>query len=92
MNSNAKNLQMEVIIHIIQEGRQITFYSIKLYKPQQSYTLTEKELLSIVEALEDFQTLYIFLVRLLKIYTGHINITCKNFNTNITLRCRFILV
>ena len=57
-----------------------SFYSRKLTGPQTRYTVTEKELLSIVKTLKEFCT--ILLGQLLKIYTDHKNLTCKNFNTD----------
>ena len=41
---------------IRQKGKSIAFYSIKLDNYQQHYTVTEKELLSIVETLKYFRT------------------------------------
>ena len=53
------------------------------------YTVTEKELLSIVKTLKEFCT--ILLGQRLKIYTDHKHLTCKNFNNNRVLRWRLIL-
>jgi hypothetical protein len=39
---------------IIQEGRQVAYYSCKLTKSLQNYTTIEKEVLSIVATLEEF--------------------------------------
>ena len=39
---------------IIQDGKHISFYRCKLTNPKQRYTVTEKELLSIVETLKEF--------------------------------------
>jgi hypothetical protein len=39
---------------IIQEGRLVAYFSRKLTKSQQNYTITEKELLSIVATLKEF--------------------------------------
>ena len=39
---------------IIQEGKPIAFYSRKLTVPQTRYTVTEKELINIVETLNEF--------------------------------------
>ena len=44
------------------------------------YTITEIELLSIVETLKHFRT--ILLGHKLRVYTDIKNLTCKNFNTN----------
>ena len=67
----------------------IAFYSRKLNYDQQRYTVTERELPSIVETLKYFRT--IFIGQKLIIYTDHENITCKNFNTNRLLKWRLIL-
>ena len=42
---------------IIQKGKPIYFYDIKLTDAQKRYTVTEKELLSIVETLKEFITI-----------------------------------
>ena len=60
---------------IIQEGKPIAFYSLKLTETQTRYTVTENELLSIVETLTDFGM--ILLGQQLKIYTDHKNMACK---------------
>ena len=67
----------------------IAFYCRKLTDVQQQYTVTERELLSIVENLKDFRT--ILLGQKLRIYTDHKNLTCKIFNTVRLLRWRLIL-
>ena len=74
---------------IIQTGKLTTFYSRKLTKPQQQYTVTEKELHSIVETLKEFRT--ILLGQKIKIFTDHKSLTCKNFNTDRVLQWRLIL-
>ena len=53
------------------------------------YTVTERELLSIVKTLKYFRT--ILLGHKLRVYTNHKNITCKNFNTNRVLILILIL-
>ena len=54
---------------IIQTGKPIAFYSHKLKKPLQQYTVTENKRLSVVETLKEFCTN--LLGQQLKIYTGH---------------------
>ena len=54
---------------ISQCGKPIDFYTHKLTGPQTWYTVTEKQLLSIVQTLKEFRT--ILLVQQLKLYTNH---------------------
>ena len=56
---------------------------------QQQYTVTQRELISIVETLKEF--IKILLSHKLLIYTDHKNLTCKTFNTNRVLIWRLIL-
>ena len=42
---------------IMQEGKPLTFFSRKFTSAQRNYTTTEKELLSIVETLKEFQNI-----------------------------------
>ena len=53
------------------------------------YTVTEREILRIVETLKEFRT--ISLGQKLRIYTNHKQITCKFFITDRVLRKRLIL-
>ena len=57
---------------ITQEGKPLAFYNRKLNKAQKNYTVTEKELLSIVETLKEFRG--IWLGHKIKIYTDHKNL------------------
>ena len=57
---------------ITQKGKPLAFYSRKLNKAQQNYTVTEKELLSIVETLKEFRG--ILLGHKIQIYTDHRNL------------------
>ena len=84
---DASDLQIGAVI--IQEVKSIAFYRRKLTGPQKWYTVTEKECLSMVEALKEFHM--ILLSQQLKIYADHKNITCKKFNINRVLRWRLIL-
>ena len=74
---------------ISQNIKPIASYIHKLTQPQQRYTVTENELLSIVEILKEFRT--ILLGQRIKIYTDDKNLMCKNFNTDRVLRWRLIL-
>ena len=50
IHTDARKFHLGAVIS--QDGKPIAFYSRKLTKPQQWYTVTEKELLSIVETLK----------------------------------------
>ena len=67
IHTDASKFQLGV--DISQTWKPIAFYSHKVTKPHQWYTVTEKELLSIVETLKEFWT--ILLGQQLKIYTDH---------------------
>ncbi len=58
---------------ISQEGHPIAFYSRKLTETQRNYTVGEREMLSIVETLNEFRTM--LLGYRIKIYTDHENLT-----------------
>ena len=74
---------------ISQDGKPIAFYSRKLNKAQKNYTVTEKELLSIVATLKEFRN--ILLGHKVIVHTDHKNLTCKNFNTERVMRWRLVL-
>ena len=73
---------------IIQKDKTIALYSRKLNDEQKKYTVTDKEVLSIIETLNYFRTT--LLGQKIRIYTDHKNLTCKNFNTGRVLRWRLI--
>ena len=52
-----------------QKGKHIAFCSIKLTGVQQRFTLTDRELISIVEIMKKFRT--ILLGQKLRVYTDH---------------------
>ena len=76
--TGASDHQLGAVIR--QEGKPIALYSLKITETKKHYTVTEKELMSIVETLRKFRT--ILLGQQLKIYTDHKNLTYKKFNTD----------
>ena len=60
---------------ISQKGKPIALYSRKLTEIQKGYTVTEKEMLSIVETLKEFCT--ILFGQQWNIYTDHKNLMWK---------------
>ena len=87
IHTDASNTQLGAVIS--QNGKPIAFYSRKLNPAQTRYSVTEKELLSIVEVLKEFRT--ILLGQEIKIYTDHKNLTYKVFNTDRVMRWRLII-
>ena len=87
IHTNARAFQLVGVIS--QKGKPIAFYGGKLTDAQQRYTVTERELLSIVETLKEFRTM--LPGQKLQIYTYHTNLICKNFNTTRVLIWRLIL-
>jgi hypothetical protein len=65
---------------IAQKEKPLAFYSRKLTDPQTRYTVTELELLAIVETLREYKC--ILLGHLITIYTDHKNLTFSNFTTD----------
>ena len=74
---------------ISQDEKPVAFYSRKMNSAQKNYTVTEKELLSIVATLKEFRN--ILLGQQLVVHTDHKNLTCKNFNTECVMRWRLVL-
>ena len=87
IHTDAGTFQLGTVIS--QKVKPIAFYTEKLTYDQQRYTVTDRELLIIVETLKEF--IDILLGQKLRIYTDNKNLTCKNFNTNIVLIWRLIL-
>ena len=67
IHTDALKLQIHAVIS--QKGEPITFYSRKMNSAQQSYTMTEKELLSIVSTLKEFRN--ILLGNQITVYLAH---------------------
>ena len=87
IHTNASAFQLGLAI--IQKRKPIAFNSIKLTDAQKRYTVTDKEVLSIIETLKYFRS--ILLGQKLKIYTDHKNNTYKSFDTDRVLKQRLIL-
>ena len=87
IHDDASKLQIGAVIS--QKGKPIAFYSRNMNSAQQNYTMTEKELLSIVSTLKEFHN--ILLGHQITVYTEHKNLTHKKFNTERLMRWRLIL-
>jgi hypothetical protein len=87
IHTDASHTQLGAVIS--QNERPIAFYSRKLKPEQTRYTTTERELLSIVITLKEFQN--ILLSHRIIVHTDHKNLTCKNFNTERVMRWRLLL-
>jgi hypothetical protein len=85
--TDASTIQVGSVIQ--QNGSPIAFYSRKLMDAQTRYTVTELELLSIVETLQEYRT--ILLGHDIVIYTDHKNLTFDNFTTDRVRRWRLIV-
>ena len=87
IHTDASKFQLGAVIS--QGSKPIAFYLRKLNQAQQNYTMTEKELPSIVETLKEFRT--ILLGQRIKVYTDHKNLTYTNFTTERVLRWRLLI-
>ena len=87
IHTHASKLQIFAVIS--QKGNPIAFYSQKMNSAQHNYTITEKELLSVVATLKELRN--ILLGHQITVYTDHKNLTHKCFNTERIMRWRLIL-
>jgi hypothetical protein len=87
IHTDASHTQLGAVIS--QDNKPIAFYSRKLNPTQTRYTVTERELLSIVDTLKEFRN--ILLGQRIKIYTDHKNLTYVNFNVERVMRWRLII-
>jgi hypothetical protein len=74
MCTTVSHLQLGAIV--MQDGKLIEYWSHKLYPAQTWYTTTNRELLSIVEALKEFRN--ILLGQCIQVYIDHHNLTFTN--------------
>ena len=75
--------------NITQDEKPIAFYSRRLSLAQTWYTTTERELLSIVEALKEFRN--ILLGQQIIVHTDHQNLTYKKFTSDRVMRWRLFI-
>ncbi len=80
--TDASDYQLGLVI--TQKERPIAFFSRKLNAAQKNYTVTEKELLAIVETLKEYRNK--LLGHEIIVYTDHKNLTYKVFNTKRVIR------
>ena len=74
---------------ISKNDKPIAFNSRRLNPTQQRYTTTERELLSIVDTLQEFRM--ILLGHHIIVHTDNKNLICQNFNTNRVMRWRLVI-
>jgi hypothetical protein len=74
---------------ISQDNRPIAFFSRKLQPAQVRYTTTERELLSNIETLKEFQN--VLVAQQIVVHTDHQNLSHKNFNTEHVMRWHLII-
>ena len=82
IHTDASHTQLGTVIS--QDGKPITFFSIKLNNAQTSYKTTEHELLSIVDTLKVFRMILLGIK--IVVHTDHKNLTYKNFNTKSVMK------
>ncbi len=68
---------------IIQEGRPVAYFSFKLSMSQQNYTTLEKDILSIIATLKEFE---VYSSKDIHIFTEHENLMFNGLKTQCVLR------
>jgi len=75
---------------LMQNGKPLAFFSKKLNKYQQKYTVGEKEMLGVVEALKEFRTMVLGYP--IEVHTDHKNwVTDKQINNARAMRWRLFI-
>ena len=87
IHTDASDFQLGVFI--VHKGKTIAFYGRKVNESQKSYTVTETDILRILENVKEFIT--ILPGQILRIYTDHETLKCQYFNTDRVLIWRLIL-
>jgi hypothetical protein len=85
--ADASDYQLGAVI--LQDGKPIAYYTRKLNKAQSKYSTGEKELLSIVETLKEFQN--ILLGQKVVVHTDHLNLLYTKLASNRLIRWRMML-
>jgi transposase InsO family protein len=85
--TDASKVQLGAVI--VQNNRPIAFFSRKLTPAQTRYTVTERELLSIVEVLKEFRN--ILMGQQIIVHTDHENLTYKTQNSDRVMRWRLYI-